>query len=87
MSWYVALPPLFGYKISFKNVKASEKFSLLVDRWESSRPRRFDIAAGTKSMVDLQRGVLELVPVYQWEDDDVAFTEIDMLTSTFALLQ
>jgi hypothetical protein len=25
--------------------------------------------------------------VTQWDDDDVAFTEIDMLTSTFALFQ
>ena len=35
-------------------------------------------------MTGLQKGVLESV-IYKWEDDDTALTEIDMLTSTYAL--
>ena len=83
--WYISLVGWVEYRVKFMNMNAVENFSNLVGRWGCSRSdvsgREVDATA-----VSVLRGhVLELA-ARQYDDEESAFAEIDMLTSSFALL-
>ena len=70
------------YRVNLREVNMVEKFAALAMLWECSK------VASVVDTANIERalmGHVSTLAACQWDDDDVAFTEIDMLTSTFAL--
>jgi hypothetical protein len=81
--WNISLKGFIQYRVRFANTGAVDKFSHLVGLWECSRASNnlsVDVAAGRA----LKGHVIELA-MCKWDDEESAFAEIDVLTSTFAL--
>src|ERR1700744_5446238 len=80
--WNITLVGWFQYRVKFPDAYTMERFTTLANLWEHSRVR------STVDMTDIEsalRGHVLTLAANQWDNDDVAFTEIDMLTATFAL--
>lgn len=84
--WYISFFHLFEYRIRFTNTSVVEKFSYLVSLWECSRTSNKILGISVDSTAEraLEGHVSELA-AYQWDDEEHAFAEVDVLTSTFAL--
>lgn len=84
--WYLSFFGLFQYRVRFTNLSVVNKFSYLVSLWEYARTsnRCLDISADAAVERALKDHVKELA-AYQWDDEEQAFADIDVLTSTFAL--
>lgn len=82
---HISLLGFFQYSIRFSNTSAVEEFSKMVSLCECSRTPNGASGISADAERALKGLVLEL-GAYQWDDEENAFTEIDMLTSTFALL-
>lgn len=84
--WYISFFGLVQYRIEFTNKSTAEKFSYVVNLWESSKAPREALGISVDAMVKhaLKGHVSELMAC-QWDDEERAFDEIDILTSTFAL--
>ena len=80
--WNIYEFGLFQYRIKFLDANTREKFTNLADLWEVSR---VSSTVGATDIEEALKGHVSTLAACQWDDDDVAFTEIDMLTSTFAL--
>lgn len=78
LTWTITDPTVVGYRIRFENVHASDKFAVLASCWKDSKGSEGGKYDG------LRRVVLEIA-ANEWDDEEIAFEEIDMLTSTFAL--
>jgi hypothetical protein len=72
------LTGMIQYSIRLRDVHASDMFGDLADDWMSSRGE-----GGIDN--GLYDKVVSNLAGSRWEDDEAAFGEIDMLTSTFAL--
>ena len=95
MVWYIThfADPAFGwvrYRVRFATINVVEKFSYLVSLWEHTRTssKALGISLDATAEHALKGHVLDLVLELEkcrWDDDENAFAEIDILTSTFAL--
>jgi hypothetical protein len=84
LMWVITNFGWFQYRIKFPDANTMDKFTNLANLWEPSRVK------STTDITDIEtalKGHVSTLAACQWDDDNVAFTEIDMLTSTFALFQ
>jgi hypothetical protein len=82
LTWTITFTGLKQYKVKFENMRASDKFAALASLWTESRES--SIAECRKYSAVLHR-VASTLAGSQWEDDVIAFNEVEMLTSTFSL--
>lgn len=76
------------YHVKFANPTMVEKFSSLVNLWENTSPNALVAEEGgtrVQAAVNVLRGHVLKLAAHQYDDEENAFAEIDMLTSSFAL--
>jgi hypothetical protein len=78
LTWTITDPTVVEYRIRFKNVHASDKFAVLASCWKDAKGSEGGKYNGLRTVVSGIAG-------NQWDDEEIAFEEIDILTSTFAL--
>lgn len=82
--WTITEKGLFQYRIKFPGANTMDKFTNLAALWQSLRVKS---TTGIMYIEKALKGHVSTLAACQWDDDDVALTEIDILTLTFALFQ
>ena len=82
--WYITEFAMFEYRVKFAHPRMAEKFSSLVNLLGS--PSESDDISAQVVVNDLRDHVLKLAGRQYGNDEESAFAEIDIKTSSFALL-
>ena len=84
--WYITEFAMFEYRVKFANPGMAEKFSSLVNLLGSPSGTESDGISAQVAVNDLRDHVLKLAGRQYDDDEESAFAEIDIETSSFALL-
>lgn len=81
LTWTISFIGMIQFRITLRNVCASNRFAILSDLWMHTMDSR-----GCGIHRRIWETFLSEITGYQWEDDKVALEEIEMITSTFCLV-